>query len=202
MARNLDRAPPKKQQLKRFHLLCEGGNTEPEYFQALVDHFQAANIEITLIAPAGAPQTIAAKADSIRNRTGKRSGFEIGDEVWAVFDRDEHPEYNSARNICKQKGIHVAYSDPCFELWLVLHYRQHNAPVSHHEIQRTYETLDASYKSAKGKRCNFKSLAPRVKEAEANAAALLKARFEEGDPEGCPSTTVHLLTSKLRGEVQ
>lgn len=200
MAKPLNRAPPRREPLKRYFLLCEGKNTEPDYFQSLVDYFQAANVEIILVPAAGAPQTILAKADEIRKRKGKKSSFEGGDEIWAVFDRDNHEEFDSARLECRQKGINVAYSDPCFELWLILHHRTVHAPKNHHEIQKQFEALDPSYKSTGGKRCNFKVLADKVKAAEKNAVILLKARVAEGRPESCPSTTVHLLTSKLRGE--
>ena len=199
MARSIKRAKPAREQLKRYYLLCEGKNTEPEYFQNLVDHFQAANIAIFIVPAAGAPQTIAGKADGIRNNRNKKTSFEEGDEIWAIFDRDTHEHYEASRAVCGQKGINVAYSDPCFELWLILHHHAIHAPGTHHQIQKKFEELDPNYKSTGGKRCNFALLANNVEVAENNARSLLTARAAEGRPESCPSTTVHNLTVKLRG---
>ena len=199
MGKSLQRSIPSRVPFRRYYVLCEGNNTEPEYFQNLVDYFQSAQVEIILFQAAGAPQTILAKAEEIKKRKGKKHEFESGDEVWAVFDRDCHEMYAKARLECKQKGINVAYSDPCFELWLILHFQPHHAPDDRKKIQKTYESLDPSYKSSGGKRCNFNLLADKVKEAEENARRLMSARMQEGAPDGCPSTSVHLLTVKLRG---
>lgn len=56
--------------------------------------------------------------------------FEIGegDTLWLVCDCDHWVQSGHIKNLthvlqqCKQKGIQVALSNPCFDLWLLLHF--------------------------------------------------------------------------------
>jgi hypothetical protein len=56
--------------------------------------------------------------------------FEIveGDMFWVVCDCDHWVEPNHIKNLtrvlqqCRQKAIQVALSNPCFDLWLLLHF--------------------------------------------------------------------------------
>lgn len=56
--------------------------------------------------------------------------FDIGegDQFWLVCDTDHWVASGHIQNLrdvvrrCKQKGIGVALSNPCFELWLLLHF--------------------------------------------------------------------------------
>lgn len=53
-----------------------------------------------------------------------------GDQFWLVCDTDHWLESNHIRNLvevvkrCKQKDIAVALSNPCFDLWLLLHFNE------------------------------------------------------------------------------
>ncbi len=48
------------------------------------------------------------------------------DEVWAVFDLDEHPRHAEAFTLCKEtingKSVQIAFSSISFETWILLHY--------------------------------------------------------------------------------
>jgi hypothetical protein len=54
-----------------------------------------------------------------------------GDQFWLVCDCDHWVEPNHIGNLtlvlqeCRQKGVHVAISNPCFDLWLLLHFAEH-----------------------------------------------------------------------------
>ena len=65
-----------------------------------------------------------------------RNEFSARDRTWVVFDRDAHPSFVQAINEAETQGISVAYSNPCFELWVVLHYRDDDGPAQRSEIQR------------------------------------------------------------------
>ena len=34
----------------------------------------------------------------------------VGDEVWAVFDRDDHPKFKDAVTLCENKKVRVSRS--------------------------------------------------------------------------------------------
>lgn len=61
--------------------------------------------------------------------------IEEGDELWIVIDVDKWGE-NKLDELCKQcerEGFHIAASNPCFELWLVLHQPNPRVPPSAQE---------------------------------------------------------------------
>ena len=47
------------------------------------------------------------------------------DECWCVFDVEwpkNHPHLFEAKRLAYAKGVSLAISNPCFELWLILHH--------------------------------------------------------------------------------
>ncbi|WP_409469536.1 RloB family protein [Streptomyces sp. HC307] len=54
------------------------------------------------------------------------------EEKWALFDRDSGDktpeEIREAMHLAAKHGVHVALSHPSFELWLLLHFKQHTSP--------------------------------------------------------------------------
>src|SRR5262249_384950 len=44
-------------------------------------------------------------------------------QVWALFDRDQHPCVPRAFAAAGRMAIHVAFSHPSFDLWLLLHFQ-------------------------------------------------------------------------------
>lgn len=45
-------------------------------------------------------------------------------EIWVVFDRDRHISYKAAfEEASKFPQIKIAWTNPCFEFWLLLHFR-------------------------------------------------------------------------------
>ena len=57
------------------------------------------------------------------------------DAVWCVFDVDEHPQIADARQMARANGIELAISNPCFELWLLLHFRD-SPGMQHRDTMR------------------------------------------------------------------
>ena len=70
-----------------------------------------------------------AKRDRSADR-GRRTVNRSFDEVWCIFDRDDHHRFDEATRVAKKAGIRTAISNPCFELWLILHARQQTAFIS------------------------------------------------------------------------
>ncbi|WP_457573176.1 RloB family protein [Desulfolithobacter sp.] len=104
-------------------IVCEGEKTEPNYFRELRDDLRlnTANIEITGDTGGSSPMDVV------------NYGFEHYEEydrTFCVFDRDRHTNYqqalNKIRDKRKRKGhtIQAVTSVPCFEFWLLLHFRK------------------------------------------------------------------------------
>lgn len=131
-----------------YLLACEGVCTEPNYIKGLVTHLKseriiAAGTEV-IISPHNHTDPYGVLQDLLN--TPNRENY---DELWIVIDRDEveakgkgfggHSEQNFTRAIreCKKNNVKVACSNPCFELWIVLHFEFRNTACTRSDIQKT-----------------------------------------------------------------
>jgi RloB-like protein len=102
------------------------------------------------------------------------------DELWAMFDRDQHEGIPQAFDKAAAKNVNIAYSSPSFDLWLLLHLTGFNSgqqrgssAVVHEQLrrQRGFETFDIrGDKSVRGER--VEALRGRHETAARNAKKL------------------------------
>ncbi len=197
---DLRRRRSSREPRKKFLLFCEGKNTEPLYFEAIGRSCASTLVDIRSVRAAGVPQTIAERAtDHIRSLPRRRKhSFEERDQVWAVFDRDEHERFEDAVRRCWEGGVQVARSNPCFELWLLLHERDFDAVLDRHQMQRELARVRPDYDKNGSKSLDFDDLILGVGAAEDRARTQLSRRAEEGVPYNNPSTTVGKLVAAIR----
>jgi len=106
-----------------FVIACEG-KREKLYFEALVR--EALRVKIRVLAPTdeedgkSAPNWVFQRAKAYV----EEYGLQEDDQLWLVMDVDRWGEDN-LRDIAKEcqerKSWNIALSNPCFELWLILH---------------------------------------------------------------------------------
>jgi hypothetical protein len=182
-------------------VVCEGKLTEPEYLKKLARHCGALiAIELIVEEAAGVPMSVVDRAIQLlrQKRREKMDSFSKHDQIWAVFDKDQHPRVDEAINKAEMAGILIGYSNPCFELWLVLHYQDWNRPVHRYEIQAELCKLMPTYSPKRSKLVDFNAIKDAVQEAEARAERLEHNRLAEGNSRGNPSTTFFRLTYQIR----
>ena len=200
---NLQRGGPRRKPKRRFVLVCEGSKTEPSYFRALEAAFSNTLVSLRIVEGVGVPVTVAEKAaeeaaklDSVPAE--RRDSFSERDQVWAVFDVDDHPRLDEAVAICDKHQVRVGRSNPCFELWLILHEEDYDRPSTCRELQTKLHALHPEYHRKRSKTVVFEELLVRVEAAQERATSQLQRREEEGDRYGNPSTTVSCLARALR----
>ena len=69
------------------------------------------------------------------------------DEVWCIFDVEwpqNHPNLDRAIARAREQGVRVAVSNPCFELWLALHFEDQTAWLDTAAATRLRRTLDGT----------------------------------------------------------
>lgn len=182
----------------RLLIFCEGKNTEPEYLREFSKEHGNDLVHIELVAPAGVPMTIIEKAKSAKKQISKsKNSFERFDQVWALFDKDEHPNLNQAITHARDANISVAFSNPCFEVWLLLHHHDFDAPDDRHMVQRKFAAVDIKYDPNGGKRLNYAELACGYRDACQRAARMRVRRSEQADGLGAPYTDVDTLTKQI-----
>lgn len=186
---------------KTFLIICEGERTEPEYLDALKRQRsarEAAAVDIRVETGRGVstPRQLVDIALAARQRA-LGEGAEI-DEFWCVFDVEwpiNHPGLRTAIEKAESNGVRLAVSNPCFELWLILHFRDYTAWLDSHEACRIRRGLDGS----PDKGLNAAKYMPNVA-AAADRAANLDMRHERDDvtfPHTNPSSGMHLLVAAI-----
>jgi hypothetical protein len=179
--------------------VCEGQITEPEYFDAFRREEENRLVDVRIDSEGGAPKTLVERAANRKKESeeeARRARDENlkYDEVWCVFDVDEHPKLPDARQQARDNGIKLAISNPCFELWLLLHFREQNAHIERKAVARLLRTHIRGY----GKHVSFEALRDGYLDA-VQRAEQLDRRHIDVDAEGDnPSTNVYILTERIR----
>lgn len=187
-------------------IVCEGKVTEPKYFEEFKVLYNNSLVHITTIGGAGVPESVVERAIEERQRllaTARRTrdSFDFEFEVWAVFDRDSHPKLQvpNAITAAGRNNISVAFSNPCFEVWGLMHFECVAKPGHHHETQRELKRLLNGYCHQTNPVISPVQLKDRYADAVKNAERALKDRLADSqDAAADPSTTVFRLTERIR----
>lgn len=96
--------------------------------------------------------------------------------------------------MARSNEIHLAVSNPCFELWALLHFESHTAFLNTRSAQKRLRLHLPRYHKA----LPFKRLHPNYAKAVQRAEELERRRKDADDPGGNPSTGVNRLTERIR----
>jgi hypothetical protein len=191
---------------KTVVVVCEGTRTEPQYLQWLGLQKDVAEVAaVRLIVERGSkgqvPLQLVQRAVDLKDRAAKENG-EV-DEVWCVFDvewperrqNEHHPHLGEALQLALNNDVHVAISNPCFEVWLILHFRELAGFVNNGQARKMRQVCDGQESK------NFDGLSYEGKHLDAlRRAARLDAKHK-GDgtefPHNNPSSGMHLLLSSV-----
>lgn len=101
-------------------IVCEG-KTEKNYFTSLRDFLKLTSVKIEI------QHSKKTNPMGIYNSTLSDKQRNEYDEIYCVFDRDTHNDFDEAlKSIEKDKKCKAIVSDPCFEFWILLHFTQTN----------------------------------------------------------------------------
>lgn len=165
-------------------VVCEGEKTEPEYFKRWKSK-TGVGLEIQEVG-GGNPHSAVQLAIRLRAKRPADARF---DKVWCVTDGDGSDEalLRSSRLLAERHGIHLILSNPCFELWALLHFEEVGAWLDAAGARRRLRSHLPGY----GKLLPFAELAPHL------STALERARRLEARGSDNPSTSVHRLIEAL-----
>lgn len=185
--------------LPRILVVCEGEVTEPEYVDGFRLAHGATTVYVDVRSPGGDPRALVERAVWLRKAAAddarrSRDPNLAYDEAWCVFDVDEHAHAETARHLAAKEGVHLAVSNPCFELWLLLHFADCAAHVTASQAGRLLRKHLPRY----DKHLRFEDLANGYADAVIRAETLARRGTDTGDAGGNPSTGVYLLTERIR----
>lgn len=187
----LQRRVGERKPRERFLIVCEG-ETEMSYFEAIRRELRLSTTEVHVCGKTcgSAPISMVDHAIELKKHE-KEMPY---DHVWCVSDRDRHATLEKAVDKAARHQVHLALSIPCFEIWILLHFRSGGKP---------YEGADALIRDlrkclpgyTKGK-VPFDILWERRSIALQHAEHLAASRDQ---PRQNPSTNVHKLVRALIG---
>lgn len=136
-------------QRKTMLIVCEGKETEPNYFHCLkCAPVPSKKFAITIKSGRGrSPLSVVNEADKWQKTRDKANA--PYDEVWAVFDTEGGESRESlikAINKAEEKNINTAISNPCFEVWILSHFEKSASAFSLPE--QAEKRLNSKWKKA------------------------------------------------------
>ena len=188
--RPLDRRPARRQPRVKITIFSEGEVTEPEYLGRF-----AAEVGVKLVfgRKGGKPADLVAAAIEERRRA-RGDGFAGPHVIWAVFDRDDHPDVSEARRRAAENRVEVAFSEPCFEVWALVHYADGLGPLTSQEAVDRVCVRQPQYR--REKRLDFEALRPNHDAAVVRAERMRAERERDGATN--PYTDVDMLLALIR----
>lgn len=114
------------------------------------------------------------------------------DEVWCVFDVDDHRLIREAKERAKVNGIEAAISNRCFEFWALLHVQDRRAHIERRKVQR----LCARHMPGYEKELTYDILRSKYSDALRRAEDLERWHDSRGTQGENPSTMVHKLVHR------
>jgi hypothetical protein len=180
-----------------FLIICEGENTEPDYFS----EFKVSSAKVEAIGEGKNTISLVNRAFELKKQyLVKGRKF---DQYWVVFDKDSfsNSDFNNAIFMAEKAGFRVAYSNQCFEYWFILHFNLHQGAINRDSFSDTLSNyLGFKYgKESEVSSSMFNSLLNHQIDAIRNA----KLIYDSFDPQHAnpaneeSSTTVFKLVEEL-----
>jgi len=174
-------------------IVCEGKETEPNYFESLRQKFRLSTLSVKVVSGKGAP--ISVVNCGIEE---KRKIEEPTDEIWCVIDTED-PHKNSslfpAIEKAKREKICLAISNPSFEYWYLIHFECSNRPFANgQEMKRSLKAHIPAYEENLDV---FPMLDNLTSTALLNAEKLRKRSSENWNTFPNPSTHVDKLVQEI-----
>lgn len=188
------------QKRRRIILVAtEGGNrTEKTYLQELNRSIKDVNI---VYADGNSTDPINMIEDAIKTAKKKGIDGDYGDRVYIVFDADFNKENQiaEARKKANKNGYQLVVSNPCFEVWLLLHFRYSTKGYNSNDdvindLRNRWPEYCKSLES-------FRHIGDRIDVAIDNSKKLMK-HHDAINPKTTtekrnPSTDVHMLIEEI-----
>ena len=193
--RKITRISSVREVKQTFLIICEGVNTEPDYFNAF--RLTSANVK----ALGQGIGTLALVHKAIHIKEQEKLKGRTYNQHWVVFDKDDFPEndFNSAILLAQQNGFEVAYSNQAFEFWFLLHFNLYQGALHRSRYEKMLSALlGFAYTKKSGVSSKMFNTLFSKQEQAINHAKTIMRQFDGNNPaQQESSTTVHLLVKEL-----
>jgi hypothetical protein len=111
----------------RILILCEGDQSEPNYFKGIKQFEREGLRNIALEVEIGKTEKntpFELVQEIVKKQKDEKKKRNAYDELWVVFDKDGHPKMNETFQAAKKEGVKIAFSSISFEFWILLHFEK------------------------------------------------------------------------------
>ncbi len=185
---------PNRIRTSLFYILTEGEKTEPNYFQSSMFRNDRTFPKINPgKCPGNDANGLKQWAESIM-----KTDFVKGDRIWIVLDKDENDlqKLHNLKEWCEENDVGLAFSNPCFELWLLIHFNYVDSSMNKEDlIAKLTQNLREQYDKSKDYSHIFSE---KIETAVRNARTLREHNGQSG--KRCnqnPFTNIDMLIADL-----
>jgi hypothetical protein len=187
-----------------FYIAAEGEKTEVQYFEQLQGKINDSRVKIEVIKRENPSHSAPVHVMNSMLALKSKAGLRVTDQAWIVIDRDRwgDAQLGLVAEGCASNNISIAFSNPCFEIWLLLHFCPHG----------NYE--DASVRGDKAKLTRkiknnlgtFRSNKLDINDFfDRTSAAVANAKTLQTSDEPClkhKGSTVYMLIEKINSSIK
>jgi hypothetical protein len=203
-AKSLKRRSAIRSTYEKVLIVCEGKKTEPNYFSELVEFYKLNTANVAIDGSCdSSPRSVFERAVNLCEQELQKN--DPYDRIYCVFDKDSHETYDEAIRAIRDKSpkgtFFAAQSIPCFEYWLILHFKYTTKPYAAtgkssigDEVLKDLKSLMPDYE--KGNKNIFSSLHTQLDFAKENSIRALQ--YAQNNYTDNPSTHIHKLVEYLQ----
>lgn len=206
-SKDLARVAPTRHGRDRVLIVCEGGKTEPNYLREMRSDMGLTNADVEVCGEECGtdPKSVLQYALDLFEED---KSF---DKIYCVFDKEGTPErHKNYAEACYRiqrkrmppgKSLVAIGSVPCFEYWVLLHYKSSTAAYEPKGKKSSGDCAVSDVKKcipnyAKGMKSLYSVLKEKTEFAIKNAKAALNQISATGTDN--PSTSLHILVQHLQ----
>ena len=133
----------KKKIPRRIYIFTEGSVTEPKYFREFIQFFKISQAQVKVIdreSTASSPESVIKEMDYYK----KSNPFKTKNDIYCmVIDTDRWGKnLKVAVDDARQRGYLVALSNPCFEIWLLMHFQDADTILKKANVLKTKKDIN------------------------------------------------------------
>ena len=191
-------APP------NYLIICEGKETEPNYFNGLKQKINEKFGDRISVVPAIKIKGTGLNTESLVKYTKQyiNKSPKVYGQVWVVFDKDDYTD-EQFNNAIKLNEYNSAWSNPNFEVWLLSHFKKVSNPLSKNdslkELKKEFQNANLGNYSKNNKEIFDKVTNDNRLETAIQNCKEMYEQFKTTSSEASknPCTTVFMLVEDL-----
>ena len=190
-ASSFARPPARFRPQPRILILCEDRKSCLTYLQEAAQHFRCqADVEVAHVG----------RTDPVGIVTEAKKRRADYDRVYCAIDRDSHLSFDDASSRAgKAPAVEIIASHPCYEFWLLLHFRKTRSPFAPSGSRSAADNVTSALRkedgmssySKGGTEGLFRALLGRLPNARSHSTQVLADAVSDGNMN--PSTRMHVL---------